>query len=88
MELFFLDCVLESADGFVCKLCGAVIKHKYSMRRHAKESHLSAGVQFCCPLCRTVYKTRNTFTVHVYSNHPELKGIDFNQCIVDSSSCD
>lgn len=83
LKQFLAVNVLQSAEGYVCRLCGLVTKHRFSIRRHAAERHLNpAGLRYQCPRCGAVYKTRNTFTSHCYTNHSELKGIDFDKCIV------
>ena len=44
--------------------------------------YIRAGVRYQCPRCRSTFKSKNSIRVHVSTKHPELKGLDFEQCIV------
>ena len=74
--------VMSTAGGFVCRPCGKFISSRASMRRHAEQSHVMAGVTYQCPICKMTKNSKNTFAQHIYRAHPELKGIDFEQCIL------
>jgi uncharacterized C2H2 Zn-finger protein len=70
-----------AAGGFLCKPCSKVFA-KSSVSRHVSELHVNVGILYQCPMCHLVKNTKNTLKNHVYKQHPELKGIDYNQCQV------
>ena len=79
---FMQNNVMSTAGGFVCRPCGKFISSKPSMRRHAEQSHVMAGITYLCPMCKMTKSSKNTFAQHIYRVHPELKGIDFDQCVL------
>lgn len=83
MEEFYTKNVASTAAGFLCLLCNKFVKLKQSIKRHLRDAHLDSGISFSCPICQNVYKSRNTFSQHIYTVHPELKGIDFAHCEVN-----
>jgi uncharacterized C2H2 Zn-finger protein len=74
---------MVTAGGFICKLCSKFMKSKASIRRHAEQTHINAGISYKCPMCKSIFKSKNSLSKHTYTNHPELKGMDFNQCAVN-----
>ena len=77
---FMRNNVMSTSGGFVCVPCGKFIKGKQSMRRHAEDSHVMAGISYQCPICKIIRGSKNTFKNHIYRVHPELKGIKCEQC--------
>ena len=80
LKSFMKNNVMSTANGFVCLPCGKFISRKDSMRRHAEESHVMAGISYQCPICKNIRGSKNSFKVHIYRHHPELKGIKFAEC--------
>ena len=72
--------VMSTSGGFVCVPCGKFIKRRFNMRRHAEDKHVKLGISYICPVCKVIRGTKNSLKVHVYTKHPELKGIKFDQC--------
>jgi hypothetical protein len=89
MFLFFLvqefidNNVMATAGGFICKPCNKFMKFKNSIRRHAEQTHINVGFIYQCPLCKSEKNTKNALQLHVYKEHPELKGMDFDQCQIN-----
>ena len=73
---------MQTAGGFLCKADGKFFKTLSSLRVHVEDGHIRAGVRYQCPRCRSTFKSKNSIRVHVSTKHPELKGLDFEQCIV------
>jgi uncharacterized C2H2 Zn-finger protein len=82
VQAFIDENVIATAGGFICRPCNKFIKHKISIKRHAEQSHINEGMKYQCPLCNSIFKSKNSLSVHTYSKHPELKGMDFDQCAV------
>ena len=72
--------VMSTSGGFVCVPCGKFIKRRFNMRRHAEDKHVMLGIKYICLVCKVIRGTKNSLKVHVYTKHPELKGIKFDQC--------
>jgi hypothetical protein len=72
---------MTTAEGVLCKPCGKLLGKKH-IRRHAEQIHIDAGVIFQCPMCKADKNTKNALQHHVYAKHPELRGLDFDQCRV------
>ena len=49
------------------------------------DAHINVGLNYQCPMCNAIYKSKNTISTHVYTNHPELKGIDFSQLVLKTA---
>jgi hypothetical protein len=79
---FIAKNVIRSTEGYLCKLCSKFMKYRKSIRRHAEQMHIDLGVIFQCPMCKADKNTKNALQLHVYTKHPELKGMDFEQCRV------
>jgi hypothetical protein len=80
--------MVESAGGFLCMKCNCFVKLKSSMRRHMQENHHQSNIQFSCPMCKRLYKNRNSFSVHIYTTHPELRGADYSRFAVGKGPAD
>ena len=76
---------MQTAGGFLCRVDGKFFKSLYGFRMHVEDAHIRAGMRFQCPRCRTIFKSKNSIRVHVSTKHPELKGLDFEQCIVPNT---
>ena len=74
--------VVESSGGFLCLPCNKFVYSESSIRRHVREEHINPNISFVCPICKNRYKNKSTFYVHIYKNHPELKGTDYNRFAV------
>jgi hypothetical protein len=79
VQAFIDENVMSTAGGFVCKPCSKVLS-KRSIHRHAEEMHVNVGIAYQCPLCKSVKNTKNAIQLHVGRKHPELKGVNINQC--------
>lgn len=71
--------VAVAAAGYLCTLCGSLIKVKTNIRRHFRDMHLGGLTRFHCPPCGHVYKNMNSFSSHVSKSHREWRGIDLNR---------
>ncbi len=69
--------IIQSANGFMCRMCSKFISHKGDMKRHFMDRHMVRDIMFTCPGCSKVFTAKNSFTSHVYRHHPQYKGIDF-----------
>ena len=87
------DCLLSSvvdlevhitrlASGALCKLCGHVVKQMRSMYEHLNSVHFYDGKNYHCPRCPYTARTLNPFRQHVNKKHIELKGLNYDECIV------
>ena len=74
--------VVRGANGFVCRLCGKLIRQLANMRRHFRDKHGSQKVYFC-PECQRHYTGKNGFQTHVYRTHPQWKGIDVDSFLAN-----
>ena len=72
--------VMSTSGGFVCVPCGKFIKSRNGMRQHAEDKHVMVGISYICPICKVIRATKNAFKFHIYTKHPELKGVKFEQC--------
>lgn len=59
-------------SGYMCTLCGRVCGRK--ILQHLKDIHFHDGSKYNCPVCKKVYRTRNSFQCHVSVKHKEWKG--------------
>lgn len=71
--------------GAICRLCGSKFSRYNDVRRHMKEKHLGSGVIFQCPRCQRTFTIRRSFQNHIRGNHPELKGLDVDGCLINQS---
>ena len=81
-DTFIRENVMTTEGGYVCKPCGKVIKYRGSLVRHVVDQHVNLGVKYQCPICKMVAGTKNSLQTHVSRNHPELKGLDYGQCVL------
>ena len=77
---------MQTAGGFLCKADGKFFKSWRGFRVHVEDAHVRAEVRYQCPRCRLTCKSKNSIKVHVSRKHPELKGLNFEQCIVSDYS--
>ena len=77
---------MQTAGGFLCKADRKFFKSWTALRVHVEDAHVRAGVSYQCPRCRSICKSKNSIRVHVSKKHPELKGLDFEQCVVSDYS--
>ena len=77
---------MQTAGGFLCKADGKFFKRRTAFRVHVEDAHVRAEVRYQCPRCGSTFKSKNSIRVHVSTKHPELKGLDFEQCIVSDHS--
>ncbi len=75
------DRVATTEKGFICLICGSSVVHEASMRRHLSDIHLHSHLRYRCPLCKKIYKNKNSLANHLYSYHKDVKGLDINKCI-------
>ena len=83
-DTFINENVTETEEGFECKPCGKLIKHRSSLNRHVEGKHVNLGVKYQCPHCTSVARTKNSLGVHVHNYHPEMKGqgLNYDQCAI------
>lgn len=74
---FIRDNVVQGANGYLCRLCGTLIKQRRNLYRHFRNQH-DTPVAYFCPKCQKRCNNKNTFQNHVYRTHPEWKGIKFD----------
>ena len=61
--------------GTLCGLCGKVLRHSGSVRRHFLDKHVTLGIiGYYCPACRRTYKSKNSMQVHISTNHRDWSG--------------
>ena len=69
--------VQQCTDGFMCLMCGKIVKRANHMRRHLKEQHMQAEY-FRCPPCDRVFVNRQFYN-HIQKSHPTWKDIDYDR---------
>ncbi|XP_059089241.1 broad-complex core protein isoforms 1/2/3/4/5-like isoform X25 [Tigriopus californicus] len=69
------------AGGHLCLICGTIIRHRENLKRHMVRVHFQSNETYFCPVCRSKYPSRPSLQCHLYSIHPELKGLNLDQCI-------
>jgi hypothetical protein len=80
VEAFVDANVMATAGGgCLCKPCGKIMGKK-NMKRHVEQIHVNVGIIYQCPICKVDKNTKTALQNHVYKQHPEMKGIDYNQC--------
>lgn len=78
---YFETKIDATSTGYVCLICNNFLKHKRSIRRHFDDAHGPKN-KYCCPGCQKIYNSRSSFSTHLYQYHAELKGINFDNYIV------
>ena len=68
--------------GFLCMMCGTLIRQKTNLRRHFLDKHVDDGVHYHCPHCNRTYRSRNSFTSHISATHKDWKKADINRFAV------
>ena len=62
--------MIETPGGYECGVCGVVLQHKGSFKRHMKDQHLASGMEkFDCSICGRIYKSKNSADKHMYRDH-------------------
>ena len=61
------DNFVRVGDEYMCKICSRHIKSH--LRVHYIEQHVENGVEFACPICASVLKTRDSLRVHFKRKH-------------------
>ena len=56
------------------------------MQNHVRDQHVEAHVQYRCPLCDSILKSKNSFHVHLSSAHPEAKVLKSEQWAINKNS--
>jgi hypothetical protein len=78
-----IDANIAATDsGFMCKLCGSLLVNRGSLRIHFRDQHFHSAVKYSCPVCKTVYKNRNSMGAHMSVYHKNLKGLKLDHCIL------
>lgn len=73
--------VSRTVSGMVCMLCGITIKSQ--LKRHFMNRHV-AGASYRCPACENkLFPNRHAFTNHVYRNHKEWRGMNFDDFLAE-----
>ena len=75
IQNFLCEHTASTQRGFVCLLCDKRFSCADTIRVHARDKHVDADIVYPCPVCQKVCKTRNIFAQHLYSSHPEMKGM-------------
>ncbi len=74
---------LMTAKGYLCLICSRSRTDLTGIKQHLQDSHMDTGVRYRCPICRNIYKTKNSFQNHISLKHrEELRGMDQTKCIV------
>ena len=83
-DTFISENVTETEEGFECKPCGKLLKHRSSLQRHVVGRHANLGVKYQCPHCTSVARTKNSLCTHISKYHPEMKGqgLNYDQCAI------
>ncbi len=69
--------IVRGASGLFCRMCRKMISHRGDVKRHFMDRHMVRDVVYSCPGCAKCFTAKNSFTSHVYRNHPQFKGINF-----------
>ncbi len=72
----------ETASGFLCIMCGSIVKSKRAVHMHVRDQHFAPNLKYLCPMCKKVYKNKNSFSKHISLNHRDLKGLNLDAYIV------
>jgi uncharacterized C2H2 Zn-finger protein len=72
--------VQECSSGFICLVCGKTIQMRKNIRRHMKELHVN--VQYRCPPCKKMFKTRASIYKHISKEHRDWKGVNYDNFLV------
>lgn len=76
--------VEQVLNGFMCLICGKVLRWIHGVKRHIKDLHISHIENYLCPICKKVFRNRNLFQGHINRRHKEIVGsIDYNECKMD-----
>ena len=67
---------MATAQGFICKLCGKVIKNIIG---HLRDRHFHDGITYRCPTCESEYRTKNSLGVHISKYHKDWKGVKLDE---------
>ena len=74
--------VLRTTEGgFLCTICGTYLKTARGMKIHLRDRHTVAQ-QYRCPICKRIYKNKNSFCNHLYTAHKDVKGLPISQCAI------
>lgn len=69
--------------GFMCLMCGVVIKNKFHTARHVENVHVDTGLRYLCPVCQRELRTRHKFKDHMRKHGPQYRGLDPESCTVE-----
>jgi uncharacterized C2H2 Zn-finger protein len=73
---------LQDGKGFMCQICGTVVKRKNNMQRHFYRRHIT-GLVYACPVCCGGYKSKHNLWSHIDKMHKGWKGtVDYDQCLI------
>lgn len=75
-------------NGILCLICGKVLTTDSGIRIHFRDAHSGATEKFSCPVCKSIYKNRNSFRKHISVYHKELRGLDIKTCLVQDDDQD
>ncbi len=75
----------ERPDGFHCQLCQRLLRERRSARRHMQDLHCTPrDMLYVCPGCDRTFPHRTGLKNHIYGTHPNLKGVDCEDCKVEA----
>ena len=75
----------KTDSGFLCLLCGSLLSNLKCFRTHFRDTHFATTERYSCPVCRRIYKNKNSFGNHMSIYHKELRGLDIRKCLLPSS---
>ncbi|XP_023348652.1 zinc finger and BTB domain-containing protein 26 isoform X2 [Eurytemora carolleeae] len=61
--------LIQTEDGFICKLCGKTFTKSQNARRHLRNAHVSQPMT--CSFCNKTLKNERTYKMHVSLNHTD-----------------
>merc|ERR1712226_603277 len=60
--------IMKQEDGWVCRMCGKLSKHKNDLKNHIEGKHIT-GMAHPCNTCGKTYRSRNSLKSHKTQSH-------------------
>ena len=75
VNAFIAQSTSSVGSGTLCALCGKVLKHPGSVKRHFLDRHVNLGIMgYHCPACKRDYKSKNSMQCHISTYHRDWSG--------------
>ena len=81
LDKFIKTNTTKRVDVHYCLPCGKSY-YQNSIHLHVRDKHPRTRIMYKCPKCEITKSNKNTFTVHIIKEHPELRRADLEQWIV------